>query len=213
MAAPKGRSRCRSGSSDHGARAQPRRGPALVRRGAARRQPSRLTSASSRPSPPCRASASPAPDRGVCCTMATATGPRLTPIRASSITMCWWRSTRSGGSISASRRCGPSISTGSACRKGDRVLQLGAGSGYYTAILAELAGPRGRVDALEIDEALAAAAQRNLEASPAAQVRCADASAADRGAVGRDRGFRRRRHARSPGGSTRWPTADACCCR
>ena len=37
-------------------------------------------------------------------------------------------------------------------RQGDRVLQIGAGSGYYTAILAELAGPRGRIDALEIDE-------------------------------------------------------------
>ena len=40
-------------------------------------------------------------------------------------------------------------------RQGERVLQLGAGSGYYTAILAELAGPRGRIDALEIDEDLA----------------------------------------------------------
>ena len=56
-------------------------------------------------------------------------------------------------------------------RQGERVLQLGAGSGYYTAILAELVGPRGRVDALEIDEALAAAARRNLEAWPTRAVR------------------------------------------
>jgi protein-L-isoaspartate(D-aspartate) O-methyltransferase len=61
-------------------------------------------------------------------------------------------------------------------RPGERVLQIGAGSGYYTAILAELVGPRGRVDALEIDEGLAQRAQRNLEGWPTAQVRCADAS-------------------------------------
>jgi protein-L-isoaspartate(D-aspartate) O-methyltransferase len=59
---------------------------------------------------------------------------------------------------------------------GDRVLQLGAGSGYYTAILAELTGPNGRIDAVEIDQGLAQAARRNLEAWPAAWVRCADAS-------------------------------------
>jgi protein-L-isoaspartate(D-aspartate) O-methyltransferase len=61
-------------------------------------------------------------------------------------------------------------------RQGERVLQIGAGSGYYTAILAELAGPRGRVDALEIDEDLAEAARHNLEGWPAVQVRCADAT-------------------------------------
>ena len=61
-------------------------------------------------------------------------------------------------------------------RQGDRVLQLGAGSGYYTAILAELAGPSGRVDALEIDEGLADTARSNLEAWPSVRVRCADAS-------------------------------------
>lgn len=61
-------------------------------------------------------------------------------------------------------------------QEGDRVLQIGAGSGYYTAILAELVGPRGRVDALEIDVILAALAERNLQPWPAARLRCADAS-------------------------------------
>jgi protein-L-isoaspartate(D-aspartate) O-methyltransferase len=61
-------------------------------------------------------------------------------------------------------------------RRGERVLQLGAGSGYYTAILAELVGPTGRVDAMEIDEGLARLAQSNLAAWPTAHVRCADAS-------------------------------------
>jgi protein-L-isoaspartate(D-aspartate) O-methyltransferase len=61
-------------------------------------------------------------------------------------------------------------------RQGERVLQLGAGSGYYTAVLAELTGPNGRIDAVEIDQGLAQQARRNLEAWPAAWVRCADAS-------------------------------------
>lgn len=46
---------------------------------------------------------------------------------------------------------------------GDHVLHLGCGTGYYTAILAELAGPGGRVTAIEIDEALAGKARAALE--------------------------------------------------
>jgi protein-L-isoaspartate(D-aspartate) O-methyltransferase len=42
------------------------------------------------------------------------------------------------------------------------VLQVGAGTGYYTAILAHLVGPGGRVYAYEIDEELAREAARNL---------------------------------------------------
>jgi protein-L-isoaspartate(D-aspartate) O-methyltransferase len=61
-------------------------------------------------------------------------------------------------------------------KDGERVLQLGTGSGYYTAILAELVGSGGRVDGIEIDESLAAAAQRNVEPWPAAHVRLGDAS-------------------------------------
>ena len=40
-------------------------------------------------------------------------------------------------------------------REGARILQIGAGSGYYTAILAELAGPHGHVVATEVDPDLA----------------------------------------------------------
>ena len=39
--------------------------------------------------------------------------------------------------------------------EGTRILQVGAGSGYYTAILAELTGPHGYVVATEVDPDLA----------------------------------------------------------
>lgn len=59
-------------------------------------------------------------------------------------------------------------------RAGDRVLQVGAGSGYFTAILAELVGAQGRVLGLEVDEALATVAEQNLAAWPQASVRKVD---------------------------------------
>ncbi len=60
----------------------------------------------------------------------------------------------------------------------DRVLQIGAGSGYYSAVLGELAA---HVDALEIEETLAADARRNLAAWPHVEVHQADASIARAG--------------------------------
>ncbi|MFT4118411.1 protein-L-isoaspartate O-methyltransferase family protein [Bradyrhizobium sp.] len=52
---------------------------------------------------------------------------------------------------------------GCGVRQGETVLQIGAGSGYYTAILAHLVGPAGRVYAYEIDEGLASLARENLK--------------------------------------------------
>lgn len=52
---------------------------------------------------------------------------------------------------------------GCAVTEGKTVIQIGAGSGYYTAILAHLVGPGGRVHAYEIDERLAALARENLK--------------------------------------------------
>ncbi len=51
-------------------------------------------------------------------------------------------------------------------RPGDRVLHVGAGAGYYTALLAELAGPQGRVIAIEYEPHLAEAARANLRPWP-----------------------------------------------
>ena len=45
---------------------------------------------------------------------------------------------------------------------GDMVVHVGAGTGYYTALLGNLAGPRGHVFAYEIDPELAEQARRNL---------------------------------------------------
>ncbi len=47
-------------------------------------------------------------------------------------------------------------------RAGDHVVHIGAGAGYYSAIMAELAGRDGRVTAIEFAEDLAHAAARNL---------------------------------------------------
>jgi protein-L-isoaspartate(D-aspartate) O-methyltransferase len=46
--------------------------------------------------------------------------------------------------------------------RGDVVLHIGAGTGYYAAILAQLVGPSGKVVAYEIDAALARRAVENL---------------------------------------------------
>ncbi len=45
---------------------------------------------------------------------------------------------------------------------GEHVVHIGAGTGYYTAILCELVGPTGRVTAVEYDQALAEQAKHNL---------------------------------------------------
>lgn len=47
-------------------------------------------------------------------------------------------------------------------RAGDHVVHVGTGSGYYTAVMAELVGPSGRVTGIEIDPHMAARARDNL---------------------------------------------------
>lgn len=46
--------------------------------------------------------------------------------------------------------------------EGDHVVHVGTGTGYYTAIMAHLAGSSGRVTGIEIDPGLAARARDNL---------------------------------------------------
>ena len=45
---------------------------------------------------------------------------------------------------------------------GERVVHLGCGMGYYSAVLAELVGPTGKISAIEIDEPLAGRARAAL---------------------------------------------------
>ena len=51
-------------------------------------------------------------------------------------------------------------------KKGERVVHVGAGSGYYTTLLAKLVGESGVVDAYEIEPTLARRATENLAAFP-----------------------------------------------
>ncbi len=59
-------------------------------------------------------------------------------------------------------------------RAGDRVLHIGCGLGYYTALMAHVVGPGARVLAIEVDTLVARAASRNLEDASAVEVRCGD---------------------------------------
>jgi protein-L-isoaspartate(D-aspartate) O-methyltransferase len=61
-------------------------------------------------------------------------------------------------------------------RPNDRVLHLGCGTGYYTAILAELTGPLGKVTAIEIDAELAERARVALANWPQVEVVHGDGS-------------------------------------
>jgi protein-L-isoaspartate(D-aspartate) O-methyltransferase len=47
-------------------------------------------------------------------------------------------------------------------KPGDHAVHIGAGAGYYSAILAHMVGPSGRVTAIELDPALSTRATANL---------------------------------------------------
>ena len=56
-------------------------------------------------------------------------------------------------------------------KEGETIVQIGAGAGYYTAILATLVGPEGRVIAYEIEPDIAERAAANLARYPQVEVR------------------------------------------
>jgi protein-L-isoaspartate(D-aspartate) O-methyltransferase len=62
-------------------------------------------------------------------------------------------------------------------RPGETVVHVGAGTGYYSAILSMLVAPGGRVEAFEFYEDLAARARRNLHALENVSVTVGDATA------------------------------------
>lgn len=55
--------------------------------------------------------------------------------------------------------------------RGNRVLHVGAGLGYYSGLMAHVVGERGRVVAVEVDAALASEARANLASLPWVDVR------------------------------------------
>ena len=57
-----------------------------------------------------------------------------------------------------------------ALQAGERVVHIGCGVGYYTAIVAEVVGPSGQVAAIERDPELAARARTNLRRWPHVEV-------------------------------------------
>lgn len=62
-------------------------------------------------------------------------------------------------------------------RPGERVLHIGCGSGYYTAILSELVGPEGEVCAWDVEPSLVATASASLNGRPGVHVALRDATA------------------------------------
>jgi protein-L-isoaspartate(D-aspartate) O-methyltransferase len=58
---------------------------------------------------------------------------------------------------------------------GESVVHIGAGTGYYTAVLATLVGQQGRVTAIEIESDLAAQAAKNLAHFPSVAVQAISA--------------------------------------
>jgi protein-L-isoaspartate(D-aspartate) O-methyltransferase len=57
---------------------------------------------------------------------------------------------------------------------GDRAVHVGCGTGYYTALIAEIVGSSGRVTAIEIDPELAERARTGLADRVQVEVVCAD---------------------------------------
>jgi protein-L-isoaspartate(D-aspartate) O-methyltransferase len=73
---------------------------------------------------------------------------------------------------------GPSVVAGAidalGIGAGSRVLHLGTGLGYYTAIMGAVTGATGRVIGIEVDVDLAQAAARNVASTPWIEVRHGD---------------------------------------
>jgi protein-L-isoaspartate(D-aspartate) O-methyltransferase len=68
-------------------------------------------------------------------------------------------------------------------KDGETVYHVGCGTGYYSAIIAEVVGEQGRVIAVEADNVLARRARRNLKGYRQVEVLSADGFAHDPGRV------------------------------
>ena len=68
-------------------------------------------------------------------------------------------------------------------KPGETVCHVGCGTGYYSAIMAEMVGKSGRVVAVEVDQALARRSRQNLRRYRQVEVVAADGFAHDPGKV------------------------------
>jgi len=66
-------------------------------------------------------------------------------------------------------------------QEGEHVVHIGCGTGYYTAIIGEVVGPKGHVTAIEIDPELASRARSNLSYLSDVQVVAGDGGDLDPG--------------------------------
>jgi protein-L-isoaspartate(D-aspartate) O-methyltransferase len=66
-------------------------------------------------------------------------------------------------------------------------VHIGTGTGYYTAIIACLVGPSGKVTGIEVDASLAARAKENL--SPYSNILIVEGYASGEGRLVRGRGI------------------------
>jgi protein-L-isoaspartate(D-aspartate) O-methyltransferase len=66
-------------------------------------------------------------------------------------------------------------------QEGNRVVHVGCGTGYYSAILAEVVGPTGHVIAIDVDPELASRARSNLSYLSHVQVLAGDGGEIDIG--------------------------------
>ncbi len=64
-------------------------------------------------------------------------------------------------------------------KPGEHVVHIGCGVGYYTAIMAQVVGPTGRLTAIEIVPELAERAQENLRPWPTVEVYAGDGTQLD----------------------------------
>ena len=98
------------------------------------------------------------------------------PIPRASTTTSPWPSIRTGSCSTDSRERSARRIDLLDIARGARVLHVGAGLGYYTAVIAECVGPGGRVVAYQADADLAADAHRNLASRAWVEARHGDAS-------------------------------------
>ena len=68
-----------------------------------------------------------------------------------------------------------------ALKPGDRAYHLGCGVGYYTALIAEIVGPTGRIIGIDTNSDLAARAKENFAAYPYGTIHAADGVSFDPG--------------------------------